>query len=237
MNSAVNRTAFILEKDDFGIDKVVKCEAKIALARCVLCKSRYRVLPADFLPYKLYSLPVIELAVNLYNRGNFSLHQVVWDQLYGEHNPRRSTLHAWTEGLGAFCLGRPIGEVATALPATRIMAEFTIRFPSMKSFSSIPVSINPQRYRSQARQERLEACKRFETVCTVIDANSSWKFSELNRLMVSWGNSYGFGFRTGICCTPVEHIHSADMLPWRQTSKKEQFSCPIHGRSPPGDTK
>jgi hypothetical protein len=235
--STVYRTAFILEKDDFGIDKVIKCKAKIALTRCSLCKSRYRVLPADFLPFKLYSLPVIELTVSLYNQGDLSLRDVAWYQLYGDRTPEHTTLHAWTEGLGAFCLGRPIGEVATALPANRIMAEFTIRFPSMKSFSSTPVSINRKRYRSEARRQRLKACKRFENVCTIINAKSSFKFSELNRLIVSWGNSYGLGFRTGIRCTPVEHIVSADMLSWRQTSIKEPLSCPIHGRSPPGDSK
>ena len=60
----------LLEKDDYGIDTVVERKVKIALVRCPLCKSRYRVLPADILPFKLYSLPVIELAVCLYNRGD-----------------------------------------------------------------------------------------------------------------------------------------------------------------------
>jgi hypothetical protein len=180
---------------------------------------------------------VIELSVSLYNRGALSLRQVTWDQLYGERTPEHTTLHGWTEGLGAYCLGRVVGEVAYCVPATRILAELEIRFPQMKSLHSIPVWINPERYRSQGRRQRLEACKRFEIISTMLDVKNPWKFVELNRLIVSWGNSFGLGFRTAICCTPIEHIGLTDMRLWLKISPKEPLSCPIHGRSPPGDSK
>jgi hypothetical protein len=138
-NSTVDRTAFILEKDDYGIDTVVAGKLKIALVKCPLCKSRYRLLPADILPFKLYTLSVIELAVSLYNRGDLSLRQVAWVQLYGERTPEHTTLHGWTEGLGAWWLGRPVREVAFCVPATRIQAELEIRFSQVKSLHSIPV--------------------------------------------------------------------------------------------------
>jgi hypothetical protein len=236
-NSTVDRTAFILEKDDYGIDTVVQRQVKIALVKCPICKCRYRLLPADILPYKLYTLPVIELAVSLYNRGDLSLRQVAWDQLYGERTPEHTTVHGWTEGLGAYCLGRTVGEVAFSVPATRILAELEIRFPQMKSWHSIPVWINPERYRSQGRLERLAACKRFEIMSTMLEVKNAGKFVELNRLIISWGNWFGLGFRTAIGCTPIEHIGLPDMRPWLQISTKEPLSCPIHGRSPPGDSK
>ena len=236
-NITVDRTVFILEKDDYGIDTVIERMVKIALARCPICKCRCRVLPADILPYKLYSLPVIELAVSLYNRGDLSLRQVAWEQLYGERTPEHTTLHGWTEGLGAWCLGRSIGEVAFCVPATRILAELEIRFSQMQPLHCIPVWINPQRYRSQGRLERLEACKRLEIIGTMLDVETPLKFCELNRLIVSWGNSFGLGFKTGICCTPIEHIDSTNVRSWPQISTKEPLSCPIHGRSPPGDSK
>ncbi|MGB3399206.1 MAG: hypothetical protein WBA34_03420, partial [Candidatus Deferrimicrobiaceae bacterium] len=235
--STVDRTAFILEKDDYDIDTVVERKVKIVLVKCPICKGRYRLLPADILPYKLYTLPVIELSVSLYNRGDLSLRQVVWDQLYGERTPEHTTLHGWTEGLGSYCLGRTIGEVAFSVPATRILAELEIRFPQMKSMHSMPVRINPQRYRSQGRIERLKACKQFEIIGTMLDVKNPWKLCELNRLIVSWGNSFGLGFRTGICCTAIEHMVLTDVRSWRQISTKELLSCPIHGRSPPGDSK
>jgi hypothetical protein len=130
-----------------------------------------------------------------------------------------------------------MGEVAFAVPATRVLAELEIRFPQMKSLHSIPVWINRQRYRSQGRLERLEACKQFEIIGTMLDVENPLKFCELNRLIVSWGNSFGLGFRTGISCTAIEHIESTDMRPWLKIAPKEQLSCPIHGRSPPGDSK
>jgi hypothetical protein len=227
----------ILEKDDYGIDTVVERKVKIALVKCPICKCRYRLLPADIVPYKLYTLPVIEFSVSLYNRGDLSLRQAAWDQLYGERTPEHTTLHGWTEGLGAYWLGRTVGEVAFSVPAARILAELEIRFPQMKSLLSIPVRINPQRYRSQGRLERLEACKRFEIISTMLEVKNTGKFVELNRLIVSWGNSFGVGFRTGICCTAIEHRDSTNVQSWRQNSTKEPLSCPIHGRSPPGDSK
>jgi hypothetical protein len=236
-NSTVERTAFTLEKDDYDIDTVVESKVKIVLVRCPICKSRYRLLPADILPHKLYTLPVIELCVCLYNRGDLSLRQVAWVQLYGERTPEHTTLHGWSEGLGAWWLGRTIGEVAFSVPATRIQAELEIRFSQVKSLHSIPVWINPERYRSQGRCERLQACKRFEIMSTMLDSQNTWKWCELNRLFISWGNWFGLGFKTGICCTPIEQPDLTDMRLWLKISKKEPLSCPIHGRSPPGDSK
>jgi hypothetical protein len=130
-----------------------------------------------------------------------------------------------------------MGEVAFAVPATRVLAELEIRFPQMKSLHSMPVRINRQRYRSQGRRQRLEACKQFEIIGTILDVENPLKFCEFNRLIVSWGNSLGLGFKTGIYCTAIEHIESTDVRSWLQISTKEQLSCPIHGRSPPGDSK
>jgi hypothetical protein len=227
----------MLEKDVEGVDNIVKRTLIIVLVKCPICKSRYRLLPADILPRKHYSLPVIELSVSLYNRGDLSLFQVVWEQLPGDHNPQHTTLHGWTEGLGAWWLGRAMGEVAFCVPATRIQAELEIRYPQMRSLHSKPVWINPQRYRSQGRRERLEACKRFEIVGTMLASENPWNFVELNRLIIIWDNSFGLGFKTGIGCTAIEHIDSRNVRSWGQIFPKEPLSCPIHGRSPPSGSK
>jgi hypothetical protein len=227
----------MLEKDDEGIDTVVKLTVVIVLVKCPICKSRFRLLPADILPYKHYSLPVIEFSVNRYNRGYLSLRHVAWKFLDGERTPEFTTLHAWTEGLGAWWLGQGIGEVAFCVPATRIQAELEIRYPQMGSLHCQPVWINPDRYRSQGRRERLEACKRFEIVGTMVTSETPGNFAELNRLIVSWGNSFGLGFKTGISCTAAEHIDFKNVLAWGQILPKEPLSCPIHGRSPPSGSK
>jgi hypothetical protein len=236
-SSTVCRTSYKLEKDQEGIDTVVKDMVQIVLVRCPICKSRFRLLPADILPYKLYSLPVIERSVSLYNRGDMALRQVVWNHFYGDQTPGHTTLHAWTEGLGAWWLGRPMGETTFSIPATRIQAELEIRYPQMCSLHGQPVWINPHRYRSQGRRERLEACKKIEFVGSLIASENPPNFVELDCLIVSWGNSLGLGFKTGIRCTAAEHIDFKNMLAWGQILPEEPLSCPIHGRSPPGGSK
>ena len=231
--TVVVRTVLVLKKDEYGIDTVVKLKILIALARCPICKSRFRILPADILPYKHYGLAVIERGVCLYNQGYLSLRAVAWDEFYGERTPSHTTLHAWTEGLGAYWSGRCFGEVAYSLPAARIMVELEIRFPQIAPLHTTPALVNPKRYRSPERRERLEACQRFEKTCVMIIAF----FCELNRLIVGWGTSFGFGFRTGILSTLFEHIDSADMIPCAKPMRKEAKGCPIRGRSPPGDLK
>lgn len=236
-NSTISRTAFVLEVDDEGIDIIVERKLDIVLAKCPICKGRCRVLPADILPYKRYSLPVIGCSLNLYNRGDLSLRKVVWERLYGERTPEPNTLHGWTEGFGAWCLGRTTGEVAFSVPATRVVAELQAHYPQMNALLPISVRIDPRRYRSQGRKERLEACKRFQIIGTLIEGRTDWKLSEINRLIVTWGSSFGLGFRTGMLSTVIEHIDSTDVPTWPPTVPKEPLPCPIRGRSPPFDTR
>ncbi len=124
----VFRIAIFIEKDKHGIDIVVERQVKIALAKCPVCNSRFRILPADILPQKHYTLSAIELGVRVYNKGNLSLRAVAWDGFYGERTPVHATIHGWTEGLGAYWAGLHIGEVGYALPSARIMAELETRF-------------------------------------------------------------------------------------------------------------
>ena len=165
------------------------------------------------------------------------MRQVAWDQLYGERTPEHTTLHGWTEGLGAWWLGRTIGEVAFCVPATRVQAELEIRFPQMKSLHSIPVWINPQRYRSQGRRERLEACKRFEIIGTMLDVEN------LGSLSNSTVSSSAGAIGSALALKPEFAARRLNTLIRRmcdhgcQISPKEPLSCPIHGRSPPGDSK
>jgi hypothetical protein len=236
-NSTVDRPVFFLEKDAYGINVIVERIVKIALARCPACGGRCRVLPADILAHKRYALPVIELAVRLYNQGDLSLREVAWDALYGDRTPAYTTLHGWTEGLGAYFLSRPMGQVAAGLPATRLVSELEMRFWQIKSLRQMALEIDPRRYRSKGRKERLSACKRLLLCCEVLDAKDAWKLAELNRLILSWGNSCGILFKTGILCTAIAQANSKDVVRRSENPRKEALLCPIHGRSPPGDSR
>ena len=157
-NSTVIRGIKLLKKDEHDELWVVLDQGKIALARCPVCKGRFRVLPCDVLPRKVYALPVLDLLAGEYNRGDRGLRPVAWS-LLGEA-PAHTTIRAWTEGLGAYALGRTNGEVSDALPASRVLAEVESRMPDLEAIRTQPVEVSPSRYRSEARRTRLIACAR-----------------------------------------------------------------------------
>ena len=117
--SIVSRGAILLERDEFGELHSVDLQAAIVLARCPRCGTRTRVLPYDILPYKQYSVVLIAELAGTYVTWSVSLRGVVWN-LLGERTPSHTTLHGWTEGLGAHVLGLPGGE-AGGVPFSRFV--------------------------------------------------------------------------------------------------------------------
>ena len=148
----------MLEPDMSGVLEMVDVVAVVAICRCGRCKARFRVLPSDVLPRKTYGLAVIEHEVSKYARGQLSLRQVAWGQL-GKRNPAHTTLHGWTEGLGAHALGRPGGEAGGA-PMSRFVAEAESHVPQTTAAMQVDVQPDPRRYRSEPRRDRLAAVMR-----------------------------------------------------------------------------
>ena len=164
--ATVERGLVLLEPDREGVPTMVLRRAIVAIARCQRCGTRRRVLPCGALPRKIYGLSVIELEVAAYSRGDRSLRQVAWGQL-GERTPAHTTLHGWTEGLGAHALGRPGGELGGA-PMSRLIAEAAPRVPEITGALRIEPMPDPRRYRSEARRDRLAAVMRAMTLVTLI---------------------------------------------------------------------
>ena len=209
----------------------------VALARCPGCGHRPRVLPCDVLPRKRYGLGVIGYAMTRHVHEARTLREVVWRDLGGDRTPSHTTLHAWTEGFGAYAQGRPGGEVADAVPALAVIAEAVSRDPRARQAFERPVEIDPRRYRSEARKERLVAAARWLHLALVF-APLPDSLSELNRLILAWGGRHGIGFRTGRRCTSIEHL--PDPVPAHSpvgVQPQEVFSCVTRGRSPPGASK
>ncbi len=96
----------MLEVDAVEEVHAVEVVARIALARCPRCGRRVRVLPSDVLAYKHYAVSVIAEQAGAYTTRGWveSLRSVAWG-LLGERTPSHTTLHGWTEGLGAYGLG------------------------------------------------------------------------------------------------------------------------------------
>ncbi|MFQ5426163.1 MAG: hypothetical protein ACE5EV_03680 [Gaiellales bacterium] len=194
------------------------------------------MLPCDVLPLKRYGLSVLGYAMTRHVLDSRTLREVVWRDLGGEHTPSHTTLHAWTEALGAYAQGRPGGEVPDAQPALAVIAEAISRDRGARAAFEQPVEIDPGRYRSEARKERLEAAARLlRLACTFAPLPDS--LTALNRLTRSWGARDGIGFRTGLRCPPIEHVPDLVAADSPPGTEPKEGSCEIRGRSPPGATR
>jgi len=143
--STVERGLVLLEPDEYGVPTMVQRRATVAIARCCRCGSRRRVLPCDVLPRKTYGLSVIEHEVSAYSAGDRSLRDVACQ--LGDRTPAHTTLHGWTEGLGAHALGRPGGELGGA-PMSRLIAEAEPRVVGITESQRTEPTPDPRRYRS-----------------------------------------------------------------------------------------
>lgn len=205
----------------------------MALARCIRCGTRTRVLPCDILPRKTYGLAVIEHEVAGYSAGDRSLRQVAWCQL-GDRTPAHTTLHGWTEGLGAHALGRSGGD-AGGTPLSRLIAEAEPRLPAVTAALRADVHPDPRRYRSEPRRDRLSAVLRTMALATTIaGVPHPQAMAECRRLALLWSGSSVLDFPARLSCTPFEHCSRSKPPRSRAPSARSRDRCPIRTRSPPG---
>jgi hypothetical protein len=230
--STVERGLVLRELDESEVPVTVQMVSTVALARCERCKSRSRVLPCDVLPRKTYGLSVIEHEISEYSRGDRSLRQVAWGQL-GERTPAHTTLHGWTEGLGAHVLGRSGGDLG-GTPISRLIAEAQPRVPEIADALRMEPTPDPRRYRSEARRDRLAAVMRTMTLVALIAGTAHpHAMAACRRLSVSWSNVSVLEFPSRILCTSFEHFDRSKPPRCRPSSPRSRDRCPIRTRSPP----
>ncbi len=232
-SSTVSRSVVLLERDAFGELHSVELKAAIALARCPQCGTRPRVLPYDILPYKRYSLAVITELVITYATWQWSLRGVVWD-LLGERTPSHTTLHGWTEGLGAHVLGLP-GAEASGSPFSRFVIEAQARVAPVAQVVQAPFWVDERRYRSEARRERLAGVAMLMAVTGMVagelDANA---LAQCRSLALMWSNSCVLVFYSRFSCTAIEQVGGAHRSESRHPQPQSRDPCPTRTRSPPG---
>lgn len=230
--STVERGLVLLEADEHGVLQTVHLVATVALAQCGECGTTTRVLPCDALPYKTYGLAVIEYEVADYAGGDKSLRQVAWRQL-GERTPVHSTLHGWTEGLGAYALGRPGGHVS-GVPMSRLVAEAEPRVPEVAATLRAEVAPNPRRYRSEARRDRLAAVMVAMALVTIIASLPHPRaMAECRRLALSWSAVPVLRFASRLRPPPIEHRDRSESPRSRSSSPRSRDRCQTRTRSPP----
>lgn len=230
--SRVGRGLVLLEADEFGVLQTVHQIAMVALAQCTRCKTRTRVLPCDALPYKTYGLAVIEHEVSGYAAGDQSLRQVAWRQL-GDRMPAHTTLHGWTEGLGAHALGRPGGRLG-GVPMSRLIAEAEPRVPGVAAAVRAEISPDPRRYRSEGRRDRLAAVILGMALVTIIAGlPHPHAMAECRRLALAWSHVSVLEFASRLRCMAIEHRDRSESPRSRSSSPRSRDRCPTRTRSPP----
>jgi hypothetical protein len=223
----------LLERDEAGELQSVELEARIALARCPCCGTRPRVLPYDVLPRKRYGLAVIAEQVATYATWRQGLRPVAWS-LLGERTPSHTTLHGWTEGLGAHVLGLPGGEVGGA-PFSRWVAEAEVRIRQVRSVFETEVWVDERRYRSEARRERLAGVARVISVAGVVTGLPALaSLAECRRLALVWSQSCVLVFPSRFSCTAIEQGSRPDRRASGYRHRASRERCPTRIRSPPG---
>ena len=230
--STVSRGLVLLEPDESGVLVTVRVDATIALARCELCGTHCRVLPCDVLPYKTYGLAVIEHEVSDYSRGDRSLRQVAWGQL-GNRTPAHTTLHGWTEGLGAHALGRPGGDLG-GVPMSRLVADAEPRVTGVAAALRAEALPDPRRYRTEARRDRLAAVMVAMALVTIIAGlPHPHAMAGCRRLALSWSQVSVLEFASRLRGTPIEHRDRSESPRSRSSSPRSRDRCPTRTRSPP----
>lgn len=230
--STVSRGLVLLEPDESDELVMVKVAATIALARCELCGTRSRVLPCDTLPRKTYGVAVIEHEISSYCRGDRSLRQVAWGQ-FGDPAPAHTTLHGWTEGLGAHALGRPAGEIGGA-PMSRLVAESAPRVRGIAEAMRSDPTPDARRYRSTPRRERLAAVMLAMTLVALIaGCPHPQAMAECRRVSLAWSNMPALEFPSRIPSTAIEHRARSLPARSRASSPRCRDRCPTRTRSPP----
>jgi len=126
-STVVERTAIFLAWDRYGTLGTVRTTITICQVRCGICKSRFRLLPCDVPPHKLYTFAVIEFALVAYcgdvDRPFPRSLRTVVAQIHGDQTPSHTSLHGWSEGLGAYASGRPVGELRGAIPVSWLLGK------------------------------------------------------------------------------------------------------------------
>jgi hypothetical protein len=238
--STVSRSVVVLVRDAEGEESAEKKDLRIALAMCGDCEARPRVLPSDVLPRKPYGLAVIVSLCGAHAVEDRSLRDAAWKTFTGV-TPSHTTLHAWTEGLGAFVLGRQAGRQPDAIAFSAILTETTARWPQVAAVAAATPTINPERYRSQARRERLAAVATVLAVASAVVTASALPVPDGSTPLCTWrqsaiafGLSSPFSFRTGLRCTRIEHRDFCAVETSGTSPTTGGLACPTRTRSPPG---
>jgi len=207
--SRVPRGVKVSALDQGGSIDITKIDAEIAIARCAACSARTRVLPADILPRKTYSLPTIEHCCAMHSSGT-SLRRTV--HLLGAARPSHATLHGWTQGLGAHVSGYELGDTPGTETIGAVLSETWRRHPELRAWWDAKTTIRSDQFRSDPSRERLTSVARlFQQAALLAPSSGAPTMTAWRARSLGWGLSLPFGFRTAVSYTAIDHPLSPEV--------------------------
>ena len=181
------------------------------LALCEQCKSRFRVLPIEFLPFKTYSLPIIETACNHYVTSEDGLRKTV-NTITGVA-PHYSTLHGWLGGLGERALDKvqlkndkaAIGQPSLP-PTSTLVAETAKRkdLDLVNRWNNTTPLIASFKYQSLFRKELLQSCLKLLWIAALLFQNSAYPLTAWQHWLMPAFYVPGWLFPSRNLVTPIQ---------------------------------
>jgi hypothetical protein len=150
----------IVVRDDNGnaVHKIIP----IPLCKCQCCGGRIRVLPADILPYKTFSLSLIAQSLNKYTHSKMGLRKTAED-IGGNAQPDHSTIWHWLKDMGERVSDRAdLSNSHYSLPTCSSLIEESARRidSAIREIWRIIPKIACWKCKSESRRDQLEACAR-----------------------------------------------------------------------------
>jgi len=215
---------------------------KVPLASCRNCKARLRVLPREILPYKHFSLLIIEEHCRAYlQQGPDSpgLRKAVEGPT--DTYPHYTTLYQWTKGIGERVLDRfhPIPSEAIVselwFPASALVAESAKRInPEIRDQWNDSFDIPSWKYRSSRRHDQLQACARFFGAADLLFPDEPHPLTAWEGKIIEYFNVAGWWFPSDYNCTTFQ-LSTGDSSPvmYAATFKTLKKEMNYGSRSPP----
>lgn len=195
-----------------------------------------RVLPANVLPRKTYSVEVQALACERYLSGKCGGLRPAVRAIAGD-TPHFTTLHGWLGGLGQVALGR--GRPTGTLSIAALRSETARRdLPELDRIWEAPVAIDPQRYRSEARRDLLVGVARLLRTARYVASEAASSLAEWIRRGVEWCGVYALSWWARFRRTPIQPGARRTAVASQQKAlERGGTPCRIRTRSPPGDSR
>jgi hypothetical protein len=169
------------------------------------------VLPIEFLPFKTYSLPIIETACNHYGNSEDGLRKTV-NTIAGVA-PHYSTLHGWLGGIGERALDKvqlkndkaAVGQPFLPPTSTLVAETAKRKDPDLVNrWNKKTPPIATWKYQSLFRKELLQSCLKLLWIAALLFQTSSYPLTTWQHWLMPVFYVHGWLFPSRNLLTPIQ---------------------------------